>query len=141
MLTSHGTKMIADRDAGKVKGTPMSWADTVKATALAALAERPATAGRISVDTPWRWNPHETWLTRVRQPRELAAQSSKNGPAIPPRSQVRHGQRYEPVQASREGSVPVLNQVPADVLDGHEPIGQSKRRRERQDNELAQVGE
>ena len=33
------------RDAGKAQGTPMSWADTVKATALAALAGRTATAG------------------------------------------------------------------------------------------------
>jgi len=57
----------------------MSWADTVKATALAALAERTATAGRISVDTPWSGNPHDVWLTRVKQPRELAASSALDG--------------------------------------------------------------
>jgi hypothetical protein len=63
----------------------MSWADRVKATALAALAERTATAGRISVDAPWSWNPHDVWLTRVKQPRELAARSSESGPSTPPR--------------------------------------------------------
>jgi hypothetical protein len=63
----------------------MSWADKVKATALAALAERTATAARFSVDTPWSWNPHEVWLTRVRQPRRPTARSSIGEPSTPPR--------------------------------------------------------
>jgi hypothetical protein len=54
----------------------MNWKDTVKATALATLAERTESAGRTSFDAPWSWNPHEVWLTRVKQPRELAARSS-----------------------------------------------------------------
>jgi hypothetical protein len=37
----------------------MSWTDTVTATALAALAGRTAAAARISVHTPWTWNPHD----------------------------------------------------------------------------------
>jgi len=63
----------------------MSWADKVKATALAALAERTATAAPISADTPWNWKAHEAWLTRVKQPRELAARSSMSEPSTPPR--------------------------------------------------------
>jgi hypothetical protein len=62
----------------------MSWADTMKAMALAALAERNATVGRILVDAPSGWNPHDVWLTRVKQPRELAAQSSRSGKTTPP---------------------------------------------------------
>jgi hypothetical protein len=63
----------------------MSWADTVKASALAALAERTTAAGRISVDAPWNWNPHEVWLERVRQPRELAVRLSVSEQSIPTR--------------------------------------------------------
>jgi hypothetical protein len=85
MLTSQEAKTAAVRDAGKAQGTPMSWADTVKATALAALAERTSTAGRISVDTAWSWNPHDVWLTRVSQPRELTAPTAKSGAMTPPR--------------------------------------------------------
>jgi hypothetical protein len=69
----------------------MSWADTVKATALAALAERVASPGRMIADAPWIWNPHEVWLSRARRPRKLAAQSSLNDPATPSRqATVRH---------------------------------------------------
>jgi len=64
---------------------PMSWNDTVKAAALAAQAERTATAGRIVADTPWSWNPHDVWLSRVKQPREIAAPSSLSGPTTRPR--------------------------------------------------------
>jgi hypothetical protein len=63
----------------------MSWADTVKATALAALAERTVAAGRTSVDAPWIWNPQDVWLTRARQPRDLAAPSAKGPPVTPAR--------------------------------------------------------
>ncbi len=62
----------------------MSWADTVTATALAALAGRTATAGRVSVHTPWSWNPHDVWLTRASQPRKLATQPSVSDPSTPP---------------------------------------------------------
>ena len=63
----------------------MNWVDTVKSTALAALAGRTATAGRVSVDLPWSWNPHDVWLARATPPRALAAQAPKSGPAIAPR--------------------------------------------------------
>jgi hypothetical protein len=62
----------------------MSWADTVKATALAALAGRTATAGRGSVDKPWTWNPHDVWLTRASEPRQPAAPPSVSDPSTPP---------------------------------------------------------
>jgi hypothetical protein len=62
----------------------MNWADTLKATALAALAGRTATAGRIAVDTPWSWNPRDVWLSRVRASSTPAAQASKSGPTVAP---------------------------------------------------------
>jgi hypothetical protein len=61
----------------------MGWADTVKSTALAVLAKRTATAGRISVDAPWSWNPHDVWLSRVN--REVDTQSSSSDPTTRPR--------------------------------------------------------
>jgi hypothetical protein len=54
----------------------MSWADKVMETALAALAERTASAGRIPADAPWSWNPRDVWLTRLKQPEALSARSS-----------------------------------------------------------------
>jgi hypothetical protein len=62
----------------------MNWADTLKATALAVLAESTATAARIAVDVPWSWNPHDVWLARARQPRDLGARASKSGPTVAP---------------------------------------------------------
>jgi len=62
----------------------MSWADKVKTTALAALADRTATARPIFVETPWSWNPHDVWLTRAGQPRKPAAQPSVSDPSTPP---------------------------------------------------------
>jgi hypothetical protein len=66
----------------------MSWADSVKATALAALAERTTTVPRLAVDTPWSWNAHDVWLTHIRQPRELAARSSMSEPSTAPRPDI-----------------------------------------------------
>ena len=63
----------------------MSWAEKLKATALAALAERTATAAPMSADTPWNWKAQEVWLTRVTQSHERAAQSSRNDRSTPPR--------------------------------------------------------
>ena len=68
----------------------MSWADSVKATALAALAERTATASSVAVNAPWTWNPHDVWLTRVQRTRKLAVQSPENGPTTHPRPGVAH---------------------------------------------------
>ncbi len=50
----------------------MSWADTVKATALTVLAERTETTGRVSADALWTWNPYDVWLSRVRPTDEIA---------------------------------------------------------------------
>ena len=63
----------------------MSWNDTVKAAALAAQAERTATATRIAVDTPWSWNPHDVWLSRVQLPRDRDAQSGLGSATTQPR--------------------------------------------------------
>lgn len=43
----------------------MSWADPVIATALAALAERTATAARTFGSTSSGWNRSDVWLKRV----------------------------------------------------------------------------
>ena len=60
----------------------MSWVDTAKAAALAALTKRTAAAARIvSADAPWSWNPHDGWLTRVRQPREFVSPPSRSSPS------------------------------------------------------------
>jgi hypothetical protein len=63
----------------------MSWADTMKAHALAALAERTSTARQPFVATSSGLYPHDVWLTRVRQPRELTARFSMSEPPAPPR--------------------------------------------------------
>ena len=66
----------------------MSWADSVKATALAALAERTVTVSSVAVDTPWNWSPHDVWLTRIQQPRALATRASMSEPSTPPRPDI-----------------------------------------------------
>ncbi len=66
---------------------PTSWPDTMKATALAALAERTAADTRTAIDTRWTWDAKLVWLSRVRPSRDLAAPKSIGGPATPPRVQ------------------------------------------------------
>ena len=63
----------------------MGWADKVKATAIADLAERTATAPRIAVDTPWSWNSHAVWLSRVKPSGDCAAPSFVTRPTPSPR--------------------------------------------------------
>ena len=63
---------------------PMSWNDTAKAAALAAQAERTSATGRISVYTPWSWNPHDIWLSRVKQSRELASPTAPSSSTTQP---------------------------------------------------------
>jgi hypothetical protein len=63
----------------------MSWADQVKATALATAAEHAATPARISVDAPWIWNPYEVWLSRLQQPRAPVALTSISESSTLPR--------------------------------------------------------
>jgi len=62
----------------------MSWADKVKATALATAAERAATPARRSVDELRTWNPCEVWLSRVQPPRARVALTSMSEPPTPP---------------------------------------------------------
>jgi hypothetical protein len=61
----------------------MNWQDTVKAHALAALADRTVTADRIAAGAPWSWKADDVWLTRARQPRDLAARSSMSEQSTP----------------------------------------------------------
>ena len=62
---------------------PMNWKDSVKATALATLADSTPTFARISADAPWNWNPHDVWLTRVQPLRGLTPKSSPSEQATP----------------------------------------------------------
>jgi hypothetical protein len=66
---------------------PTSWPDTMKTTALAALAERTAADTRTANDTRWNWDAKLVWLSRVRPSRELAAPRSITGPATQARVQ------------------------------------------------------
>ena len=60
----------------------MRWADTMKATAIAALAERTATAAPAATDTRSTWDPHEVWLSRARQSRVVAALAPATSEAV-----------------------------------------------------------
>jgi hypothetical protein len=54
----------------------MSWAESMKASAAAVLRDRAANDEGIIRDTqPASWDPYEVWLTRVKQPRDRAAQA------------------------------------------------------------------
>ena len=51
----------------------MSWAETMKEVADVAANGRTATGADIMRSTTsTTWDPYEVWLTRVKQPRELA---------------------------------------------------------------------
>jgi len=64
----------------------VSRADAAGTNAIAAARDRVTTGDRIfSQAQPAGWNPHDAWLTRVKQPRELAARSSWSGPSTRPR--------------------------------------------------------
>ena len=53
----------------------MSWADSMIASANVALRDRAANDEGIFRSTePTSWDPYEVWLTRVKQPRDRAAQ-------------------------------------------------------------------
>jgi hypothetical protein len=64
----------------------MSWADTIKATALAALAERTSSPARSVVDVPWSWNPYDVWLTRASQPAAACPPERGSGPGTAARA-------------------------------------------------------
>ena len=63
----------------------MSWAESVRETALAALAGQTTTAARTFASAPARWTPPEVWLKRALQPREREADRSLRDPAAPHR--------------------------------------------------------
>jgi len=55
----------------------------MKSLALAALAERTASTGRLFATSASGWDGRDVWLTRVRQTHALAARSSMNEPSTP----------------------------------------------------------
>lgn len=62
----------------------MSWADTFRAKALAALAEQEATPRKPFAATPTGWNRSDVWLTRT-VTRDGGPESSVRDPATPTR--------------------------------------------------------
>jgi hypothetical protein len=60
----------------------MNWTDTVKATGLAALAGRTASADQIFDAAPSGWTRHDAWLTRVKPSRTRVTQPSTLGSSI-----------------------------------------------------------
>ena len=69
----------------------MRWPETMKATALAALAERTATAAAAPIDTQRIWDANEVWLSRIQRPGSFAApiRAALSGrPAIAPRQDM-----------------------------------------------------
>lgn len=63
----------------------MSWSDTAKAKALAALAEQSATARRIFTATPASWNRSDVWLTR-----SVTRNRTPESPVLDPATPTRH---------------------------------------------------
>jgi hypothetical protein len=71
---------VAARNAASAKEAPMSglmngpknrprnWQETMKATALAAEAERAVTPVRNVADASYTWNAYDVWLTRIQSP-------------------------------------------------------------------------
>jgi hypothetical protein len=52
----------------------MNWAEAMKDTADAASQDRVSTDANVMRSAiPAPWDPYEVWLTRVKQPRDLAA--------------------------------------------------------------------
>ncbi len=56
----------------------MSWAEEMKVNADVASLERHSTdANSMRSATSSSWDPHEVWVTRVKQPRERAASQAE----------------------------------------------------------------
>jgi hypothetical protein len=47
----------------------MSWADSIRTTAFATLAEQTTTVRRVLSGNPPGWYPQDVWLNRAKQPR------------------------------------------------------------------------
>lgn len=59
----------------------MNWLHTMQDDDTVASSDADAGRPSISPDTTSRsWDPHEVWLTRIKQPRELAARRSMGSP-------------------------------------------------------------
>jgi hypothetical protein len=64
----------------------MNWTDTVKATVLAALAERPSGNRRLFDGEAPGWARRDVWLRRAARSRPRARSSTLPDPATPCRS-------------------------------------------------------
>jgi len=61
----------------------MNWADVMTDNSKVSSRDRNANDDGALDSTAWTsWDPHEVWLTRVRQPRELAARLGTNSRPI-----------------------------------------------------------
>lgn len=83
--TKRAAWAIPLRLGGEPESTHMSWADSMRATALAALAGQKAPARRIFSGGSSSWLPQDVWLTRAKQPRERSQPASVRDPASPTR--------------------------------------------------------
>ena len=58
----------------------MNWAETMEDNATVAMLEHVAADGSAFRRTPTAsWDPFEVWLTRIKQPRDSAANSALTG--------------------------------------------------------------
>lgn len=60
---------------------PITWAKTMKVTALTTAGRQSTTVVRTAVDLPWSWNPREVWLSRARQPRARVTRAVLGAPS------------------------------------------------------------
>ena len=59
----------------------MNWLNAIKDDDTVASRDVDATRASLSPDrASTSWDPHEVWLTRVKQPRELAARRATGSP-------------------------------------------------------------
>jgi len=61
----------------------MNWADVMRDNADVSSRDRNANDESALGSAAWTsWDPHEVWLTRVKQPRELASRTGTNSKPI-----------------------------------------------------------
>jgi len=70
----------------------MSWVDSIRTTAFAALADRKTAIRRTFTEEPFIWYPQDVWLSRAKQPRVRSRPATTRDPAAPVRqAAVRRG--------------------------------------------------
>ncbi len=63
----------------------MSWADSIRTTAFATLAEQTTAVRRVLGASPSGWYPQDVWLSRARQQRVRSRPVATRDPAAPVR--------------------------------------------------------